>query len=53
MAHAGSLNRAGIEALNKVSAALTTVELTELNRLITQDRAVRADLAKDFVNRLG
>jgi ABC-type proline/glycine betaine transport system permease subunit len=49
---AGSLSQAGIDALNKVSAALTTVNLTELNRRIAQDRAAPADLAKDFVNGL-
>jgi osmoprotectant transport system substrate-binding protein len=49
---AGSLSQAGIDALNRVSAALTTAKLTELNRRITQDRAVPADLAKDFVNGL-
>lgn len=47
---AGSLTPAGVEALNRVSAALSTAKLTELNRRITQDRAVAADLAKEFVN---
>jgi osmoprotectant transport system substrate-binding protein len=46
------LNQAGIDALNSVSAALTTAKLTELNRRVTQDRAVPADLAKEFVNGL-
>jgi osmoprotectant transport system substrate-binding protein len=50
LVRAGALNQAGIDALNKVSAALTTAKLTELNRRITQDRAVPADLAKDFVS---
>ncbi|MGH3767716.1 MAG: ABC transporter substrate-binding protein [Pseudonocardiaceae bacterium] len=50
---AGSLNQAGIGALNRVSAALTTAKLTELGRRISKDRAVPADLAKDFVNGLG
>jgi osmoprotectant transport system substrate-binding protein len=48
----GVLNQASIDALNKVSATLTTAKLTELNRRITQERAVPADLAKDFVNSL-
>lgn len=50
LVHAGALNQAGIDALNRVSATLTTAKLTELNRRITQDRAVPAELAKDFVN---
>jgi osmoprotectant transport system substrate-binding protein len=49
---AGSLGQAGIDALNRVSAALTTATLTELNRRITQDQAASADLAKGFVNGL-
>lgn len=52
LVRAGALNQAGIDALNKVSAALTTAKLTELNRRITQDRAVPADLAKEFVSDL-
>ena len=52
LVRAGVVNQAGIDALNKVSAALTTAKLTELDRRITQDRAVPADLAKDFVNGL-
>jgi osmoprotectant transport system substrate-binding protein len=50
LVRAGALNQAGIDALNKISAELTTATLTELNRRITQDRADPADLAKDFVN---
>jgi osmoprotectant transport system substrate-binding protein len=46
------LSQASIDALNKVSATLTTAKLTELNRRITQERAIPADLAKDFVNSL-
>jgi osmoprotectant transport system substrate-binding protein len=49
LVRAGALNQAGIDALNKVSAALSTAKLTELNRRIIQDRAVPAELAKDFV----
>jgi osmoprotectant transport system substrate-binding protein len=52
LVRAGALDRASIDALNNVSAALTTVKLTELNRRITQERAVLADLAKDFVHSL-
>jgi osmoprotectant transport system substrate-binding protein len=52
LVRAGVLNQASIDALNKVSATLTTAKLTELNRRITQERAVPADLAKDFVNNL-
>ncbi len=50
LVRAGALTPAGVDALNRVSAALSTAELTELNRRITQDRAVAADLAKEFVN---
>ncbi|MGH3888985.1 MAG: glycine betaine ABC transporter substrate-binding protein [Pseudonocardiaceae bacterium] len=49
LVRAGALNQAGADALNKVSAMLTTEKLTELNRRIAQDRAVPADLAKEFV----
>jgi len=52
LVRAGLLNQAGIDALNSVSAALTTAKLTELDRRVTQDRAVPADLAKEFVNGL-
>ncbi len=50
LVRAGALSPAGIDALNSVSAALTTENLTELNRRITQERAVPADLAKEFVS---
>lgn len=47
----GALNQAGVDALNEVSAAaLTTEKLTELYRRMVQERAVPADLAKDFVS---
>jgi osmoprotectant transport system substrate-binding protein len=52
LVRAGVLNQASIDALNKVSATLTTAKLTELNRRIIQERAVPAGLAKDFVNSL-
>ncbi|MGH3935980.1 MAG: ABC transporter substrate-binding protein [Pseudonocardiaceae bacterium] len=50
LVRAGALSQAGVDALNRVSAALTTENLTELNRRITQERAVPADLAKEFVS---
>jgi osmoprotectant transport system substrate-binding protein len=50
LVRAGALNQAGVDALNEVSATLTTEKLTELNRRMVQDRAVPADLAKDFVS---
>ena len=49
LVRAGALNQAGVDALNEVSAALTTENLTELNQRMLQERAVPADLAKDFV----
>ena len=52
LVRAGVVNQAGIDALSRVSAALTTAKLTELDRRATQDRAVPADLARDFVNGL-
>lgn len=52
LVRAGAVSQAGVEALNRVSAALTTATLTELNRRIAEDRAVPADLAKDFVTGL-
>ncbi len=50
LVRAGVLNQAGVDALNAVSAALTTDKLTELNRRVIQERAVPADLAKEFVS---
>jgi osmoprotectant transport system substrate-binding protein len=52
LVRAGALNQTSTDALNKVSTALTTAKLTELNQRITQERAAPADLAKDFVNNL-
>ncbi|MGQ0773663.1 MAG: ABC transporter substrate-binding protein [Pseudonocardiales bacterium] len=49
LVRSGTLNQAGVDALNKVSAALTTEQLTELNRRIIQDRAAPVDLAKEFL----
>jgi osmoprotectant transport system substrate-binding protein len=50
LVRAGALNQAGVDALNEVSAALTTEILTELNQRMLQERAAPADLAKDFVS---
>lgn len=50
LVRAGALDQAGVDALNEVSAALTTENLTELNQRMLQERAVPADLAKDFVS---
>lgn len=47
------LDQAGKDALNEVSAALTTEILIEYNRRITVDRAVPGDLAQEFVDGLG
>jgi len=49
LVRSGALNQAGIDALNKVSATLTTAKLVELNRRIIEEHAVPADLAKQFV----
>lgn len=49
LVRSGVVNQAGIDALNKVSAALTTEQLTELNRRVIEDRANLADLAKEFL----
>lgn len=53
LVRSGTLDQAGVEALNEVSAALTTDQLTELNRRTTEERAVPADLAKELVGSLG
>ncbi|HEY2766328.1 MAG TPA: ABC transporter substrate-binding protein [Pseudonocardiaceae bacterium] len=50
LVRSGALNQAGVDALNKVSAELTTATLTELNRRVIEEHAVPADLAKDFVH---
>ncbi len=49
LVRSGTLSQEGVAALNEVSAALTTEKLTELNRRITEKRAVPADVAKEFV----
>lgn len=50
LVRSGALNQAGVNALNQVSAKLTTQQLTDLNRRVIEERAVPADLAKDFVS---
>ncbi|MGH3796232.1 MAG: ABC transporter substrate-binding protein [Pseudonocardiaceae bacterium] len=50
LVRSGALNQAGIDALDKVSAELTTAKLTELNRRVIENHAVPADLAKEFVS---
>ncbi len=52
LVRSGALDQAGVNALNEVSAALTTTKLTELNRRIAEERAVPAELAKEFVGNL-
>lgn len=49
LVRSGALNPAGVDALNRVSAQLTTEKITELNRRVIEERAVPADLAKEFV----
>lgn len=49
LVRSGALTQVGVDALNRVSAALTTEQLTELNRRIIEDRANLADLAKEVV----
>lgn len=49
LVRSGALSGEGVDALNAVSAALTTEDLTELNRRITEERAVPADLAEEFL----
>lgn len=49
----GKLNAQQVAALNKVSQALTTEKLTELNQKLEADKANPADLAKSFVAGLG
>ena len=52
LVRSGALDQAGVDALNEVSAALTTERLTELYRRVIEERAVPADLAKEFVRSL-
>lgn len=49
LVRSGALSPAGVDALNRVSAELTTEKLTEMNRRVLEERAVPADLAKEFV----
>ncbi|RRO12708.1 ABC transporter substrate-binding protein [Saccharopolyspora rhizosphaerae] len=49
----GKLTPPQVEALNKVSRALTTEKLTELNKRLEVDKANPADLAKEFVATAG
>ena len=53
LVRSGALDQGGVDALNAVSPALTTERLTELNRRVTEERAVPTDLAKEFVGSLG
>jgi osmoprotectant transport system substrate-binding protein len=47
------LSPAQVDALNRVSTALTTERLTELDRRLEVDKANPADLAKEFVGGIG
>ncbi|MER7009830.1 ABC transporter substrate-binding protein [Saccharopolyspora sp. NPDC000359] len=49
LVHKDKLTPQQVEALNKVSRALTTEELTDLNRRLEVDKANPADLAKEFI----
>ncbi|GAA4619976.1 ABC transporter substrate-binding protein [Saccharopolyspora hordei] len=49
LVHRGKLTPEQVDALNTVSRALTTEELTELNRRLEVDKANPADLAAEFV----
>lgn len=53
LVHKGKLTPQQAEALNKVSKALDTNKLTELNRRLEVDKANPADLAKEFVASAG
>lgn len=53
LVHEGSLNQEQIGVLNKVSAALDTEKLTDLNRELEVEKANPADLAKEFVSQAG
>jgi osmoprotectant transport system substrate-binding protein len=47
------LNKRQADAVNKVSRALTTDKLTELNKRIEIDKANPEDVAKEFVSTIG
>lgn len=53
LVHEGDLNQRQADALNTVSKALTTEKLTEFNERLVVDKANPADLAKEFVGRIG
>lgn len=49
----GRLNARQVAALDRVSAALTTDELTRLDRRVDADKANPADVAKEFLAQVG
>ncbi|HWD03109.1 MAG TPA: glycine betaine ABC transporter substrate-binding protein, partial [Amycolatopsis sp.] len=49
----GTLNAAETAALNRVSAALTTEQLTELNVQYTDEKRNAKDIAEEFLRRNG
>lgn len=53
LVHDGQLSPQQVAVLNRVSRALTTDRLTELDRRLEADKANPADLAKEFVASLG
>ncbi|CAM05579.1 osmoprotectant transport system substrate-binding protein [Saccharopolyspora erythraea NRRL 2338] len=53
LVHKSTLKPEQVAVLNKVSAALTTDELTDLNRQLEVDKANPADVAKSFVASAG
>ncbi|TDD93220.1 ABC transporter substrate-binding protein [Saccharopolyspora karakumensis] len=53
LAGKGKLTPPQIEAVNKVSRALTTEKLTELNKRLEVDKANPADVAKEFIATAG
>lgn len=53
LVHRGSLTKPQRDVLNKVSQALTTDKLTDLNEKMVVDKANPKDLAKTFVRNLG
>ncbi len=53
LAGKGKLTPPQVEAVNKVSEALSTEELTELNKRLEVDKANPADVAKEFIATAG
>ncbi len=53
LAGKGKLTPPQVEAVNKVSRALTTEKLTELNKRLEVDKANPADVAKEFIATAG